>query len=318
MAGNMHFIARLKRAGECIIREKKLDEPNEKRASLFLGDVALNWLVLLAAVALLHSPVFIFVHWLLVLRLLNAMAQITHGCGHYAFMCERIHNRLLGELFSSLMGYRFDGHNRVHDQHHQFLNTPRDGDLLFGGATQSRREFLVGLILDLLGYQAWKRLLQYFRSEKQAIASYSVDGLWQIVVAQICLWAIFYWIDGPWTYLFVYAFPICTLYPAQARIRSLAEHHVLARDRAESSSTWMSRNTEAPFWERQLIGPYYQNYHLEHHLFPEVPGYNLQELHRLLRKQVVFEGRYLNQSYFGFMWRFLFAGEGGTLKQESS
>jgi fatty acid desaturase len=47
----------------------------------------------------------------------------------------------------------------------------------------------------------------------------------------------------------------------------------------------------------------HENYHLEHHLFPEVPSYHLPRLHRLiwLRLPRVVSGR----SYLGFLARFL-------------
>jgi fatty acid desaturase len=38
-----------------------------------------------------------------------------------------------------------------------------------------------------------------------------------------------------------------------------------------------------------LVTPFYVNYHLEHHLFPQVPYFHLKELHQELMKQDVYK-----------------------------
>lgn len=44
-----------------------------------------------------------------------------------------------------------------------------------------------------------------------------------------------------------------------------------------------------------------ENYHLEHHLYPRVPWYNLPELHRTLRADLVAQGAPFIPSYFSFV-----------------
>ena len=46
-----------------------------------------------------------------------------------------------------------------------------------------------------------------------------------------------------------------------------------------------TRTTTARWWERLLIAPNCVNFHLEHHLLPTVPHYNLRRMHRMLRKR---------------------------------
>jgi fatty acid desaturase len=47
------------------------------------------------------------------------------------------------------------------------------------------------------------------------------------------------------------------------------------------------------------------NYHLEHHLFPAVPWYNLRKVHELLRADCVAVGSCVETSYLGYLWAFL-------------
>jgi fatty acid desaturase len=46
-----------------------------------------------------------------------------------------------------------------------------------------------------------------------------------------------------------------------------------------------------------------ENYHLEHHLFPEVPSYNLPRLHALLRSRLPHSVE--ARSYSGFLAAFV-------------
>jgi fatty acid desaturase len=50
-----------------------------------------------------------------------------------------------------------------------------------------------------------------------------------------------------------------------------------------------------------------ENYHLEHHLFPEIPSYNLPRLHALLRSRLphTVEARSYSGFLAGFVGRFL-------------
>ena len=53
------------------------------------------------------------------------------------------------------------------------------------------------------------------------------------------------------------------------------------------------------------------NYHLEHHLFPGVPWYNLPRLHALLADEYRRAGAFAHRSYLGFLWEAARAGVHG-------
>jgi fatty acid desaturase len=65
-------------------------------------------------------------------------------------------------------------------------------------------------------------------------------------------------------------------------IRSVAEHF---GDLAYEDDLSSSRTVMPSLLERFLIAPHHVGYHLEHHLYPGVPYYNLPKLHQLLMKQ---------------------------------
>jgi fatty acid desaturase len=80
------------------------------------------------------------------------------------------------------------------------------------------------------------------------------------------------------------------------RLRGLAEHHGVANEH-----TLDNARSVAPSWiERAVIAPCNVSYHLEHHLFPSVPFYNLGRLHALLMQQPDFvAGAHRTAGYVG-------------------
>ena len=53
-----------------------------------------------------------------------------------------------------------------------------------------------------------------------------------------------------------------------------------------------STRTVLPFlWEKWFFAPHMVNYHLEHHLYPSVPFYNLPELHAAMMANPTYAAR---------------------------
>jgi fatty acid desaturase len=50
------------------------------------------------------------------------------------------------------------------------------------------------------------------------------------------------------------------------------------------------------------------NWHIGHHVYPTVPWYNLQELHRILEPQILASGAVVDRSYFAVYWQALCRG----------
>jgi fatty acid desaturase len=50
------------------------------------------------------------------------------------------------------------------------------------------------------------------------------------------------------------------------------------------------------------------NWHIGHHVYPTVPWYNLQELHRVLEPQIRACGAVVDSSYMAVYWNALRAG----------
>lgn len=60
------------------------------------------------------------------------------------------------------------------------------------------------------------------------------------------------------------------------------------------------------------------NYHLEHHLFPAMPWYNLPRLHHLLEEDYRRAGSFVYRSYLRFLWDALRVGVHGLAQPQGS
>ena len=90
-----------------------------------------------------------------------------------------------------------------------------------------------------------------------------------------------------WRYYFIFwVLPLVTIGRSIARIRNIAEH---VKNTNESDPILCRlRTIRCNLIEQLLFGPLNFNYHAEHHLFPNVPFYNLPKLFRILEKQEVY------------------------------
>jgi fatty acid desaturase len=248
------------------------------------------------------------------IRNFNCAAQLVHESDHGTLFRDPRLNRSLGNLFAYLLGYTRTGHRAAHMDHHLYLNTDRDPDIIFSQPDASAAAMLKGLLSDLFFVSAIKRLLQYSQSDR---ATYSVSP-WRrltaryflrmagtmipVAVTQAVLLAVFTVAGGPWAYLLLHVLPIMTLYPLQIRVRSIAEHGFEASYHPTSpQEAWMTRTSRLNVLERFIVAPFGQYLHYEHHVFPSIPNYNLSQVHRLLVAAGI--PMPTNRSYFGFLFR---------------
>jgi fatty acid desaturase len=96
--------------------------------------------------------------------------------------------------------------------------------------------------------------------------------------------------------ILLWGVPLLTIMNFFNRLRTTAEH-LGAPWTHELNST----RTVIPTWlERMTVAPMCISYHLEHHLFPSVPGRNLRSLHELLMQDDEFRSKaHITHSYAG-------------------
>jgi fatty acid desaturase len=246
----------------------------------------------------------------------NALTQVGHASGHGNFLSNARWNAIAGDIACALRGFSRAGFALSHQMHHAYLNEDDDADLLWGSPDESTRNLVLMCLQDLLMITALKRLLQYMQTDRKTYEQrpwekltprFFIDriGMMAPIVAAQLLVVVYYWaVIGPQYYIFFYALPLATLYPAQIRLRSACEHSFEAGYDVASQGRWLSRSANANFLERFIVGPLCSDYHFEHHLLPTVPYYNLPIVRQHLEKKGIQVP--LSTGYFGYLaqrWR---------------
>lgn len=231
----------------------------------------------------------------------HALMVITH---------EGIHKRLSRRLwfndwlarfvagfpvFISLAKWRF-----VHLYHHQYTHTADDPDrAIFARYPVGRQKFVRLLIRDLCGLNVLSTA-KYFVDLPFATRDFNRRFLGEgreqqyRQITDMSTFA-FFWsvgsVGGVWLWgsnailwFFVYWFiPYCTLTQVFFRIRGAIEHGNVpdAQNPYQQTRTYLIHPVAGFFFAPKQV-----NYHLEHHLYPSVPFYNLPALHAELRQTV--------------------------------
>lgn len=236
----------------------------------------------------------------------HALAILMHEGTHYRIAANRRLNDFVSELFLaapifvSLRDYRDN-----HFAHHRHVNSDSDPDWLIKQNAdwvfpKNRRALLVLLLQDLFALRSKEHLTgvvlplnlppkswrEFWRYHFWRLLFYAA-ALSAIVLSGLLPQFLLYWILPYFTWLKVVF-----------RVRSIAEHFAIENESVYS----LTRTTYPRWWERLLLAPKNVNYHLDHHLYPSVPFYNLPKLHQALLAQPQFRQRaHLTQGYVGVL-----------------
>ncbi|MBP5855623.1 fatty acid desaturase [Marivibrio halodurans] len=216
---------------------------------------------------------------------------ILHDCSHNALFSRKSVNLWVGRVCGWMVGVNYDVFRQTHLLHHSHNGQgldPQHGEVNgFGGA--SRGKLLHHLLTPLLGMRAPEIILGYgggyleAEEGEQATLERVADegrrtrilwlggtGLTQIVLALIV--ANFGMV--PWAVL-LYPLAVVTVGLFLARMRTFAEHC-----RPEGVETPDFTRSHRPNWvDSLLLYDAHFNYHLEHHLFPQIPSNRLRNLY---------------------------------------
>ncbi|MEZ4990651.1 MAG: fatty acid desaturase family protein [Saprospiraceae bacterium] len=256
--------------------------------------ILFNWLVIGATIygcLQYFNPATYVLAVLIIGARMHALAILMHDATHYRFLKNRKWNDLLTNItcmypvFSSIEQYR-DNHLR----HHKHLNTEEDPDWV---AKLGKREFhfpktKLGFFITVISYftlyqgimdAVW--FLKRFGKTDQHVAQKSGSQLPRLVF-YLVLFTLLTVVGGWFYFLIFWIVPYLSTFFMFQYIRSVAEHYgELSYDHLLSST----RSVKPNLIERFFIAPHQVGFHLEHHLYPGVPFYNLPKLHELLMQE---------------------------------
>jgi len=241
---------------------------------------------------------------LLIAPLQHALFILAHDAAHYRLYQSRWLNDLVGRLAGTLGGIPMCAYRVIHRLHHNHLYQAQDPDIaLHGGYPRGRAYLLKKLAKDLCGLTAWKTYAYFFGAPalntQTHVAQRPLDDTspklreaarrdrWVVLSFHVGMPIIAFASGWGWYYVVLWMVPLATGLQAILRLRAICEHGALTD---YSSPLSAARTNYASWWLRYLLFPHHVNYHIEHHLYPAVPHYNLPRLHAALERYAILEG----------------------------
>jgi fatty acid desaturase len=275
------------------LREPRL-LPNLTKIPLFVGlMVAGSWVAWNSYDPWVLVPVYIALGYLWM-----GMVTFMHDALHYTLFRSKALNWAFGILcmlpiFATFVGFRED-----HIEHHRHNRSPRDPDSF----TMGRRGF--GDFVLFYAYALIGGVLSFIHFN--FIYPFQKFGprLWAIQLFEIALKTAVYWVVLAWAAshgmfgkaLEVWLYPVLVLSLLNS-MRFIAEHYGAPWNAGQMAGTRTvtSNPLHSFFWNNI-------NWHIGHHVYPSVPWYNLQKLHRLLEPQIRASGAPVDRSYLAVYW----------------
>jgi fatty acid desaturase len=224
---------------------------------------------------------------------LNAFVLLMHDGMHATLFRNRSANYAVSVLLGSTFLMSFSAYRIMHTRHHKFLGDPRDPDdyknyvrarllvwlLHFWRLTLAPLLYLVFIPMLALKYGSHADRRRVLGEYAFLLAAYS--ALFRYVPAH--------------TLLLSWLLPLL-LVGGMTAIRGFTQHGI-----TDATDPLLASRTVLP---NPIVGFFvlHENYHLEHHLFPEIPSYHLPRLHRLIWRRL--PRAVSSRGYLRFLARF--------------
>ena len=287
------------------------------RTGRWLGAAVVEWTIIVATLWICHAVGAWWVYppaILLIGSRQHALGVLAHEGAHHLVSERRRVNDVLSDLLASYpLGFTTVGFRTTHFQHHAYLETAKDPsritiDLFPQDWTfpMTRRRVAKVIARDLSGLSqaSSSKLLKYL---------WEIPGgrgrhLAQLIAFHVVVVAVLVRLQLIELYLVLWLVPLFTSAIALYRMRAAAEHSGLdshqirymdeSADPLSATRTTIHRNRIMKF----LLSPYNVSYHIEHHMYPSVPVFELPRLHDQLRQSPDFEARaHVTPGYAGLL-----------------
>jgi len=233
-----------------------------------------------------------------------SIVTFMHDCTHGVLFKARWKNWAFG-IFSTLpIIVTFISFKEDHLEHHRYNRSTRDPDAF----TMGKRGILdfvlfyayifIGGILTIIQF-TFIYPFQRFPRNKLLIHVFELS-LRLVLFTSLILWTSRLGVLNQFLKLWLIPAYIFSLLNS---MRFLAEHYETPWDEGQllGTRTIVSNQMNSFFWNNI-------NYHIGHHVYPAVPWYNLQKLHRALLPEIERAGAVVDPGYFGVFLKAFWRG----------
>ncbi|MDF1732560.1 MAG: fatty acid desaturase family protein [Minwuia sp.] len=278
---------------------KELTRQDDTRAWRGVAELLLSIAGFMAIALLVWHPLVIFVCMILIATRQQACFVIAHDAAHYRLFSNRALNDLVGRFFGMIVGISMPAYRVVHRLHHNHLYEPQDPDIpIHAGYPRGRDYLFRKLTRDLLGLTAFKTYRYFFGNpaintdQGTGKGSRPLDDTsprLRTAARADRWWVLGFHVTAPalalaggffTEYLLLWALPLVTFLQPLLRLRAICEHGAVPDTASPLRAARTNIGHPVLMW---LFFPCNVHFHVEHHMYPAIPFYNLPAAHRAMR-----------------------------------
>jgi fatty acid desaturase len=240
----------------------------------------------------------------------NHFSILMHEAAHFLLLPSRVWNDRLGQaLFAAPIVMLLKDYRYIHLQHHKYSGDPeRDPEVGFyhgaeigyGASGDRVRKNLVNDLTGVSTLKSLKHLNAFIQSKVKA------GDIRPANLADLC-WTMGGWLvlllpaklmGFGWTLTILWLVAYLTVTPVLIRWHGVGEHTgVNAETEQEKTLTH-----DFPFVVDFFLYPLRSGWHLEHHLFPQVPWYQMKSFRNILLSNSHYKTEAQKLTVDGFWW----------------
>lgn len=228
---------------------------------------------------------------------LHGISLFTHEAVHGVLSRNKVLNRVFGIACAMPVLQNYSAYKVLHLRHHKHLGHEGDPDHYDNYTRWTWLVFSMHWLRLIVGYPIYIVMIPIlgFRQGNQSDRHWIVgEVILLFVLIGLAVWLI------PWpVILHAWLIPMIMI-NTMVNIRGMSQHTFLEEpDDPVRGTRSILTNPVTEFFMCN------ENYHLEHHLFPRVPWYNLKRLHGAVRDQLIEREAPFVGSYFQFVREFI-------------
>jgi fatty acid desaturase len=228
---------------------------------------------------------------------IHALAILMHEGIHGSYFRNPVLDRTTAFLLGAPAFFSETAYRVPHIVHHRFNRSERDPDE-FSNVSRKRAvvslAFYAWIVLGMPVYvvQVYVGALRR-GSRRERLHVILETALLAVLYAGVIIWAASHKKLGLVVELWLVPACVAAIF---GNVRGWAEHTMTVKGSPLTQSRTVTSNWFVSLFMCNL------NYHLEHHLFPAMPWYNLPKLHALLADEYRAAGSSTYRSYLRFLW----------------